>query len=128
MRLFVFFLLDFLGPVGLGTKTILRRVVAHVLEVALVEVTSLLRKEEVDEPIVALELPSTDKQQLLRLLALLHKLRVHRVLVEAVDQLDKVLLKQLEFVNYGDFQGLEGLLHKHLLAVLCGQSEDVDDD
>ena len=75
-----------------ASQAVLRRVVAHILQVALVEVTTLLRQEEIDQVVIALDALGTLEQQPLGLLALLRKHRVHRVLVETVDQLDKVVL------------------------------------
>ena len=59
-------------------------------------------------------------------LALLWEHRVHRVLVQAVNQLNEVLLEQAELFGDSDLQGVEGLLDKHLLVVLGCEGEDVD--
>ena len=47
---------------------------AHILQVTLVEVFSLLCHKEVDQLVVTLEILSTDKKQLLSLLTLLSEL------------------------------------------------------
>ena len=73
-------------------ESILGRVVAHVLQVTLVKVLALLGYEEVYQVIVAFEVLSADEKKPLRLLALLVEHGVHAVLVEAVDQLDEIIL------------------------------------
>ena len=67
-------------------------------------------------------------EQLLRLLALLLEAEVHRVFVQAIDELDEVCLEQLEVLRHGDAQRLERLRDELLFAVLSRQSEDVDYD
>lgn len=80
---------------------------AHVLQVSLVEVLALLGQEEVYQVIVTLEVLSADEQEPLRFLALLVEHGVHAVLVEAVDQLDEIVLEQAELLCHRDLEGVE---------------------
>lgn len=61
-------------------------------------------------------------------MALLGEHRVHWVLVETVDKLDKVVLEEAEFLKDSDLEGVETLLHQHFFTILGSQSEDVNDD
>jgi len=62
MASWLLFYLPFFSLVLLGTKTILRWVVAHILQVALVEIVTLLGQEEVDQIIVAFEVLRANQQ------------------------------------------------------------------
>jgi len=62
MASWLLFYLPFFSLVLLGTKTILRWVVAHILQVALVEIITLLGQEEVDQIIVAFEVLRANQQ------------------------------------------------------------------
>ena len=85
-----------------------------------------------DEMVNQVDIPSqllgAQEKQLLGLNALLWEHVVHWVLVEAVDELNKVLVQETELLTHCNLESLERLRHKHLLVVLGGQREDVDDD
>ena len=66
-------------------------------------------------------------KQFLGFLALMREHGIHGVLVQAVDELDEVLLEKIEFLCDSDFEGLERLSDKYFFAVLSCQGEDVDD-
>ena len=100
---------------------------AHVFEIALVEVVPLLCQEEVYQVIVAFQVLSADKQEPLHLLTLLVKHGVHGVLVKAVYKFYKVILQECKLFSDRNLQGIEGLLDKHLFAVLRCKSKYVDD-
>ena len=118
--------LAFLGLVLFCPESVLWRVVAHVLQVSLVEVLALLGQEEVYQVIVTLEMLGADEEEPLSFLALLVEHGVHAVLVEAVDELDEVVLEQAEFLCHCDLERIERLLHEHLLAILRCKREYVD--
>lgn len=87
------FQLSFFNLVFPGTKTILRWVVAHILEVTLVEVVTLLGQEEVDQIIVTFEVLCANQKKPLGLLTLLIEHGVHGILIETIDQFDEVVLQ-----------------------------------
>ena len=88
----------------------------------------MLCQEEIDQVVIALDVLSTRKEEPLGLLALLRKHRVHRILVETVDQLDKVVLQEAKFLGDSNLECIERLLDEHLFAILSCQGENVDDD
>lgn len=83
----------------------------HVLDISLVEVGTLLLHEEVDHVVVTSQLFSAGEKQALSLTALLGELSIHRVLIEAVDKLDKAALQKVELLIDCLFESLERLLH-----------------
>ena len=125
LRLITLVLLWFVAC--LAADSILWGIVPHVLQVTLVQVRALLRQEEVNHAVVALEVLSTCQEKVLGLLALQGEVRVHRVLVQAVDKLDEVVLEKVELFIDGHLESLERLLHEHLFTVLSCKSEDIDD-
>lgn len=60
-------------------------------------------------------------------MTLLLEAEVHRILIEAIDQLNEVGLKQIEMLGNSNPQGLEGLRDELFFAVLSSQSEDIYD-
>ena len=99
----------------------------HVFEVTLVEVGALLAYECFNELVVSFKVLGTGQKQFLCFFALVGELGIHRVLVQAVDKLDKVALKEAKFLSNGDFKGLKRLLDEHSFRVLGRKSENVDD-
>ena len=90
------------------------------------EVGALLAYECVNELVISFEVLGTGQKQFLCFFALVGELCIHRVLVQAVDELDKVALKEAKFLSNGDFKSLERLLDEHSLRVLGRKSENVD--
>ena len=66
-------------------------------------------------------------KKLLSLLTLLLECDVHRVLIEAIHELDEVCLQEIEMLGNSNLEGLERLRDELLFVVLSGQGEDVYD-
>ena len=91
---------------------------AHIFEVPLIKIAALLRKEEVDQFFVPFQPLSTHMKQSLGFLTLMREHLVHRVFVQAVYELNKVLLEKMELLCNSYFECLERLTHEHLFTIL----------
>lgn len=101
-------------------QSIFWRVLIHSHDILLMEHPSLFLNKRVNQIVSVQQVLRARLQHLNRLQALVSKLRVPRVLVQAVDQLDESLLDQFKMPRDGFLECVETLHHEVFFGVLRG--------